>query len=80
MAGNDDLSVETLFHDELVVICSKQSKWARRRNVSLADLVGEPWVFPPATGFPHRQVMRGEFDAQGLEFPARPLRLRPPMP
>ena len=26
MAGNDDLSVETLFHDELVVICSKQSK------------------------------------------------------
>ena len=53
MAGNDDLSVETLFHDELVVICSKRSKWAQRRNVALAELVGEPWVFPPATGFPH---------------------------
>src|SRR6266545_18449 len=68
MAGNDDLSVETLFHDELVVICSKHSKWARRRNVSLADLVGEPWVFPPATGF-LTGIMRGEFEAQGLEFP-----------
>ena len=32
MAGDDDLSVETLFHDELVVICSKRSKWARRRT------------------------------------------------
>jgi DNA-binding transcriptional LysR family regulator len=68
MAGNDDLSVETLFHDELVVICSKQSKWARRRNLALADLVGEPWVFPPATGF-LTGVMRGEFEAQGLKFP-----------
>jgi DNA-binding transcriptional LysR family regulator len=68
MAGNDDLSVETLFQDELVVICSKQSKWARRRNVALADLVGEPWVFPPATGF-LTGIMRGEFEAQGLKFP-----------
>jgi DNA-binding transcriptional LysR family regulator len=68
MAGNDDLSVETLFQDELVVICSKQSKWARRRNVSLADLVGEPWVLPPATAF-LAGIMRGEFEAQGLKFP-----------
>jgi DNA-binding transcriptional LysR family regulator len=68
MAGNDDLSVETLFHDELVVICSKQNKWARRRNVALADLVDEPWVFPAATGF-LTGIMRGEFEAQGLKFP-----------
>jgi len=68
MAGNDDLTVETLFDDELVVICSKQSKWAGRRNVSLADLVGEPWVLPPATTF-LAGIMRGEFEAQGLKFP-----------
>jgi DNA-binding transcriptional LysR family regulator len=68
MAGNDDLSVETLFHDELVVLCSKHSKWARRRNVSLAELIGEPWVFPPPTGFLTR-IMRGAFEAQGLAFP-----------
>lgn len=68
MAGNDDLSVDTLFHDELVVICSRQSKWARRRNVSLADLVNEAWVFPPPSGF-LTGIMRGEFEAQGLQFP-----------
>lgn len=68
MAGNDDLSVETLFHDELVVICSRQSKWARRRNVSLAELVDEAWVFPPPAGF-LTGIMRGEFEAQGLAFP-----------
>ncbi len=65
---DDDLTIETLFHDELAVICSRQSKWARRRNVSLAELVPEPWVLPPPTGF-LTQVMRGAFDAQGLAFP-----------
>ena len=43
--------MDTLFHDELAVICSKRNKWARRRGVSLGDLVGEPWVLPHATGF-----------------------------
>jgi DNA-binding transcriptional LysR family regulator len=65
---DDDLRIDMLFHDELVVICSKHSKWARRRNVSLAELVPEPWVLPPPTGF-LTQVMRGAFEAQGLEFP-----------
>lgn len=65
---DDDLKIETLFHDELAVICGRRSKWARRRNVSLAELVPEPWVLPPPTGF-LTQVMRGAFDTQGLAFP-----------
>ena len=48
---DDDLKIETLFHDELAVICGRQSKWARRRNVSLAELVPEPWVLPPRPVF-----------------------------
>lgn len=68
MTGHEDLSVETLFHDELVVICSKRSKWAQRRNVSLTELACEPWVFPPATGF-LTGIMRSAFEAEGLEFP-----------
>lgn len=68
MVGNDDLRVETLFHDELVVLCSKRSKWARRRNVALADLIHEPWVFPPPAGF-LTGIMRSAFEEQGLEFP-----------
>ena len=67
MTGHDDLSVETLFHDELVVICSKRSKWAQRRNVSLAELACETWDFPPATGFV-TGIMRSAFEAEGLEF------------
>ncbi|WP_291853870.1 LysR family transcriptional regulator [Bradyrhizobium sp.] len=65
---DDDLRIETLFHDELAVICSRNNKWARQRNVSLADLVPEAWVLPPPTGF-LTQVMRAAFEAQGLEFP-----------
>jgi len=68
MTGNDDLSVQTLFHDELAVLCSKRSKWARRRKVALAELVNEPWVFPHATGF-LTGVMRTAFEEQGLAFP-----------
>lgn len=66
--GDDDLNVDTLFHDELVVICSKSNKWARRRAVSLADLLGEPWVFPPSTGF-LTKVIKAAFDEQGLKVP-----------
>jgi len=65
---DDDLRVETLFHDELAVICSKRNKWARRRNVSLAELLNEPWVLPPTSGF-LTQVMRRAFTEQGLEMP-----------
>jgi len=64
----DDLSIETLFHDELAVICGKRNKWARRRNVRLKDLAAEPWIFPPASGF-LTQVIRRAFEEQGLEMP-----------
>jgi DNA-binding transcriptional LysR family regulator len=40
----DDLNVEVLFHDKLVVAAGRQSRWARRRKVDLAELVDEPWV------------------------------------
>ena len=64
----DDLSVETLFHDELAVLCGKRSKWARRRNVSLKELLPAPWVLPPRSGF-LTQVIRRAFEEQGLEMP-----------
>jgi DNA-binding transcriptional LysR family regulator len=64
----DDLIVETLFHDELAVICSKQNKWARRRNVSLADLIDEPWVFPHSKGSIIR-IIKKAFQECGLDAP-----------
>lgn len=66
--NDTDLNVATLFHDELVVICSKQNRWAHKRGVALADLVDEPWVFPPSTGFLTR-IIRSAFSEVGLEVP-----------
>jgi DNA-binding transcriptional LysR family regulator len=65
---DEDLDVDTLFHDELSVICSKRNKWARRRGVRLADLMDEPWVLPPTAGF-LIHVMQKAFAAEGLEMP-----------
>lgn len=64
----DDLDVKTLFHDELAVICSKQNKWARRRSVSLVDLIDEPWVFPHSSGF-LIHVINKAFEQCGLNTP-----------
>ena len=66
--SDEDLNVKTLFHDELAVICSKHNKWARKRGVSLSDIVGEPWVFPEPGGF-LTKVIKAAFDEQGLDVP-----------
>lgn len=63
-----DLNVDTLFHDELAVICSKHNKWARKRGVRLADLVGEPWVLPHPSGF-LTKIINAAFHEEGLEVP-----------
>lgn len=65
---DEDLDVDTLFHDELAVICSKRSKWARRHKVTLSDLIDEPWVFPHATGF-LTKIINLAFEDQGLVVP-----------
>jgi DNA-binding transcriptional LysR family regulator len=38
-----DLVAEPLFDDPNVVIAGSDSRWAKRRNLKLADLIGEPW-------------------------------------
>ena len=43
---HDDLTAEFLFSDALVVVASRDSKWARRRKIELAELVDEPWCLP----------------------------------
>ena len=65
---HDDLDIEILLHDPHFVVVGARSPWASRRKLSLADLVNEPWIFPP-----NRVVMgliKEAFDANGLELPA----------
>jgi DNA-binding transcriptional LysR family regulator len=44
----DDLAAEVLFHDSLAVLTSARNPLTRRRKLTLADLVDEPWVQLPA--------------------------------
>jgi DNA-binding transcriptional LysR family regulator len=64
----EDTAVEILFEDRHVVMVPHDSKWARRRNVKLADLMGEPWVLPPR-GTPIDAYLTQGFRAAGLEPP-----------
>jgi DNA-binding transcriptional LysR family regulator len=65
---DDDLSIEMLLQDPHFVVVGGRSPWAGRRKLSLADLVNEPWIFPP-----NRVVMgliKEAFDANGLALPS----------
>jgi DNA-binding transcriptional LysR family regulator len=64
-----DLHTEQLFDDRHVVLASAKSKWARRRHLTLAELVAEPWVLPPPDG-PIWLYLTAAFRAAGLEPPA----------
>jgi DNA-binding transcriptional LysR family regulator len=38
------LVAEPLFDEPTLVVAGSESRWAKRRKLTLADLVGEPWV------------------------------------
>ena len=46
VTADPDLETEVLFQDPLVVVTGVHNRWARRRKVSLSELVAEPWVLP----------------------------------
>jgi len=64
----DDLDVEKLFEDETVVVVGMESRWARSRNIDLADLVNEEWILPPPDTTNSMVVMEA-FRARGLRPP-----------
>jgi len=45
---NSDLAVDILFDDPFFLVVSRNSQWARRRKVELADLIDEPFIIPAA--------------------------------
>src|SRR5215813_2900078 len=63
-----DIDVLPLFDDRFVIMAGAQSKWARRRRIRLTDLVGEPWVLPPADSLPGMRIAE-IFRSEGLEPP-----------
>ena len=65
--SDDDLNIEVLFDDPHVVVVGAKSPWMKRRNVTLADLAGEPWIMP-ASLIVH-DIMKEAFEVQGLRVP-----------
>jgi DNA-binding transcriptional LysR family regulator len=63
-----DIAVDLLFDDRQVVMTGAQSKLLRRRNLRLADLVHEPWIWPPTNSI-IGHAMTEAFQTSGLELP-----------
>jgi DNA-binding transcriptional LysR family regulator len=64
-----DLVAEPLFDDPNVVIAGSDSRWAKRRNLKLADLIGEPWVLAQP-GSLARSLHEEVFRRSGLDVPS----------
>jgi DNA-binding transcriptional LysR family regulator len=64
-----DLVAETLFDEPNVVVAGSESHWAKRRNLTLADLIGEPWVLAQP-GSLARSLHEEVFRRSGLETPS----------
>ena len=63
--SREEFATEVLFNDPFAVVVGRNSKWARRHGVALADLVHERWVFPPII----LGIIHGAFEAAGLQPP-----------
>jgi DNA-binding transcriptional LysR family regulator len=65
---DERLAFEFLFDDRSVVATGAQSPWARRRNITLAELANEQWVLPPR-GSNIEWVAMDAFRAGKLDYP-----------
>src|SRR6202048_1191626 len=64
----DDLVSEPLFDEPFAAVAGKDSRWARRRQIELAELAGEAWVLPPPDSVPGGLIAE-IFREQGLKPP-----------
>jgi DNA-binding transcriptional LysR family regulator len=65
--ADDDLNIELLLDDPHYVVAGARSPWARRRKVTLGELVGEPWIFPP--NHVVMALIKEAFQAHRLQVP-----------
>ena len=63
-----DIHEEALFEDPLVVYAASDSPWARRRKISLADLIDAPWILVYYNS-PGGRLIVEAFKASGFEPP-----------
>jgi DNA-binding transcriptional LysR family regulator len=68
----DDLEADIVYDDQVVVVAGRQSKWARSRNLKLANLNGERWILPPPDTMPGALAVE-LFRGSGAEMPPAPI-------
>lgn len=66
--GQEAMNVEVLLQDPHVVVAGIQCPLTRRRRITLARLMDEPWVLPMPDQ-PYGRVVSEAFRSQGLEVP-----------
>jgi DNA-binding transcriptional LysR family regulator len=66
----DDLAAEVLLHDSLAVMTSAKNPLTRRRKLTLAELINEPWALLPSDSL-FGAIVDDAFRAGGHE-PPRP--------
>jgi DNA-binding transcriptional LysR family regulator len=64
-----DLVAEPLFDEPTLVVAGSESRWAKRRGLTLADLIGEPWVLAQP-GSLARSLHEEVFRRSGLDVPS----------
>jgi DNA-binding transcriptional LysR family regulator len=64
----EDLHAEVLFDDRIHIVVGLQSRWARRRKIALAELIGEPWALPALDSLPGSMIATA-FSECGLSMP-----------
>jgi DNA-binding transcriptional LysR family regulator len=65
---DDDVAVEILFEDPNFIVAGASSRWARRKDIKLADLVDEPWIIPPSLAV--QTVLENAFGLVSLKPPS----------
>lgn len=68
----DDLDADVVCDDQAVVVAGRQSKWARSRNLKLADLNAERWILPPPDTMPGALALE-LFRSNSAEMPRAPI-------
>jgi DNA-binding transcriptional LysR family regulator len=63
----DDLEAEVLYRDRPYFLCGSKHPLARRRKITLAELVDEPWLLPHESIF--SAYLTQAFEANGLAVP-----------
>ena len=65
----EHMQAEVLFYDRICLAAATESRWARRRNIDLADLVTAPLI-SPSSDTPGGTAVIQAFRALGLPEPA----------